>query len=64
MEISESQERRDLRAAVAAIGKSYGHDYYLTKSLGGEKSTELWQEVGKQGFLGVNIAEEYGGGGA
>lgn len=34
MEISESQERRDLRAAVAAIGKSYGHDYYLTKSLG------------------------------
>lgn len=29
----------------------------------GGKSTELWQAVGRQGFLGVNIAEEFGGGG-
>lgn len=63
MELCESDERRDLRAAVAAIARSYGHEYYLSKSLAGEKSTELWREIGKQGFLGVNIAEEYGGGG-
>ena len=53
-----------MRAAVAAIARSYGHEYYLSKSLAGEKSTELWQEIGKQGFLGVNVAEEYGGGAA
>jgi len=63
MELRESEERRDLRAAVAAIARSYGHEYYLSKSLAGEKSIELWREIGKQGFLGVNIAEEYGGGG-
>lgn len=63
VELCESEERRDLRAAVAAIARSYGQEYYLSKSLAGEKSTELWQEIGKQGFLGVNIAEKYGGGG-
>ena len=63
MTLHETEEVRDLRAAVASIAKSFGHDYYLEKSKAGEKSTELWQAVGKQGFLGVNIAEEYGGGG-
>ncbi|MFZ2176693.1 MAG: acyl-CoA dehydrogenase [Rhodococcus sp. (in: high G+C Gram-positive bacteria)] len=63
MELQESEERRALRQAVAAIGASFGHDYYLEKSLAGEKTTELWQAVGKLGFIGVNIAEEYGGGG-
>ena len=63
MELHETEERRDLRKAVSEIAKDFGHDYYVTKSLAGEKSTELWQAVGKQGFLGVNITEEYGGGG-
>lgn len=53
MELCESQEQRDLRAAVAAIARSYGHEYYLAKSLAGEKSSELWQEIGKQGFWGL-----------
>ncbi|MCF7550755.1 acyl-CoA dehydrogenase family protein [Pseudonocardia sp. WMMC193] len=63
MQLHETEERQDLRKAVSEIAKDFGHDYYVTKSLAGEKSTELWQTVGKQGFLGVNIAEEYGGGG-
>jgi alkylation response protein AidB-like acyl-CoA dehydrogenase len=63
MELHETEERRDLRKAVSEIAKDFGHDYYVTKSLAGEKSSELWQAVGKQGFLGVNITEEYGGGG-
>ena len=33
------------------------------KTRNGEKLTELWQDMGKHGFLGVNIPEEYGGGG-
>lgn len=63
MELHETEERRDLRKAVTELARDYGHEYYVRKSLAGEKSTELWQAVGKQGFLGVNIAEEYGGGG-
>ena len=27
------------------------------------KTTELWLEIGKNGYLGINIPEEYGGGG-
>lgn len=63
MELHETEERQDLRKAVAEIAKDFGHEYYLEKSLAGAKSTELWQAVGKQGFLGVNLSEQYGGGG-
>ncbi len=63
MELHETEERRALRKAVSEIAKDFGHEYYVEKSLGGEKSSELWQAVGKQGFLGVNISEENGGGG-
>ncbi len=63
MELHETEERQDLRKAVAEIAKDFGHEYYLEKSLAGGKSTELWQAVGKQGFLGVNLSEQYGGGG-
>lgn len=52
MELHETEERQDLRKAVAEIAKDFGHEYYLEKSLAGGKSTELWQAVGKQGFLG------------
>lgn len=63
MELHETMERRELRQAVGEIARDFGHDYYVSKSLAGEKSSELWTAVGKQGFLGVNIEEEYGGGG-
>ena len=63
MELHETEERQDLRKAVAEIAKDFGHEYYLEKSLAGGKSTELWQAVGKHGFLGVNLSEQYGGGG-
>jgi alkylation response protein AidB-like acyl-CoA dehydrogenase len=62
-DLFETEDRKDLRKAVNAVAKDFGHQYFLEKSLSGEKSTELWQAVGKQGFLGVNISEEYGGGG-
>jgi alkylation response protein AidB-like acyl-CoA dehydrogenase len=48
---------------VAAIAGNFGHEYFLEKARSGQKSTELWQAVGKAGFLGVNISEAYGGGG-
>lgn len=60
----ESDERRELRAAVSAMAANYGPDYYLEKARGGEHTTELWAEAGKLGFIGVNLPEAYGGGGA
>ncbi len=60
---SESDERQALRAAVADLGKRYGGEWLLKKARAGEKSSELWDEAGKLGYLGVNVPEEYGGGG-
>jgi alkylation response protein AidB-like acyl-CoA dehydrogenase len=59
----ESDERRALRAAVRDMAGRYGHDYLLAKARAGAKTTELWAEAGKLGYLGVAVAEEYGGGG-
>lgn len=60
----ESEERRELRKSVAAWASSYGPEYYLKKARAQENTDELWSEAGKLGFLGVNLPEAYGGGGA
>ncbi|EHI13405.1 acyl-CoA dehydrogenase family protein [Mycolicibacterium thermoresistibile] len=60
----ESEEQRALRRAAAELAAGYGQDYYLEKARAGEHTDELWAEAGKLGFLGVNLPEEYGGGGA
>lgn len=63
MNFTESDERQALRAAVADLVAGYGYDYALAKARAGEALTELWAEAGALGYLGVNIPEEYGGGG-
>jgi alkylation response protein AidB-like acyl-CoA dehydrogenase len=60
----ENEERRALRKSVAAMAANYGPEYYLRKARAGEHTDELWNEAGKLGFLGVNLPEKYGGGGA
>ena len=64
MNFTETDEQRALRAAVAKLGSKYGYSYFLRQARTGGRLTELWQEAGKLGFLGVNLPEEYGGGGA
>ncbi|MEU1706471.1 acyl-CoA dehydrogenase family protein [Streptomyces sp. NPDC005706] len=59
----ESEEHKALRAAVAALGKRYGRDYIARTLAEGRHPTELWADAGKLGYLGVNLPEEYGGGG-
>jgi alkylation response protein AidB-like acyl-CoA dehydrogenase len=59
----ETEERRALRAAVGELGKKYGYAYFNERARSGQRVTELWLEAGKLGYLGVNLPEQYGGGG-
>lgn len=60
----ETEEQQALRKAVAAMVANYGQQYYLEKARAGQHTDELWSEAGKLGFIGVNLPEQYGGGGA
>ncbi|KOS54739.1 MULTISPECIES: acyl-CoA dehydrogenase family protein [Rhodococcus] len=65
MSVIETDEQKQLRAAVAGLAKRYNYtDYVLPKARKGEPLTELWREAAALGFLGVNLPEEFGGGGA
>ena len=48
---------------MAKLARKYGREWFTEKARAGEKTTELWLEIGKNGYLGINIPEEYGGGG-
>jgi alkylation response protein AidB-like acyl-CoA dehydrogenase len=58
------EEHTELRDAVAAIARSFGGAYYASHAASRTPTDELWQALGKQSFIGVNIPEEFGGGGA
>ncbi|MFE9331908.1 acyl-CoA dehydrogenase family protein [Streptomyces sp. NPDC006925] len=60
----ETEEHTALRASVAALGKRYGRDYFAQVVADGKHTDELWAEAAKLGYLGVNLPEEYGGGGS
>ncbi|MFG2863016.1 acyl-CoA dehydrogenase family protein [Streptomyces sioyaensis] len=61
--VIESEEHRALRSSVAALGKRYGREYIAQTVAEGGHADALWAEAAKLGYLGVNLPEEYGGGG-
>jgi len=63
MDFTQSDEHVMLRQAVSAIASKFGHEYYVAKARADERTEELWHAMGEAGFLGVNVPEEYGGGG-
>ncbi|TAM91310.1 MAG: acyl-CoA dehydrogenase [Jatrophihabitans sp.] len=64
MNFTETEEQQALRRAVADLGRRYGHEYTAPRARAREPLSELWAEAGKSGFVGVNLPERYGGGGA
>jgi hypothetical protein len=63
MNFVESDERIALRKAVSDLGRRYGHEYYVKQARSGGHTSELWDEAGRLGYLGVAVPEEFGGGG-
>lgn len=64
MPLNDTPEQEELRKTVQALAKKYGYEYMAKKADDKEYPTELWKEAGELGFIGVNLPEEYGGGGA
>jgi alkylation response protein AidB-like acyl-CoA dehydrogenase len=60
---TESDERQALRREVAKLAGTYGREWFTEQARSGQKTTELWLEIGRNGYLGINVPEEYGGGG-
>ncbi|HEY1275830.1 MAG TPA: acyl-CoA dehydrogenase family protein [Thermoleophilaceae bacterium] len=63
LDLVPSDEERMLRDTVAAICADFGPAYSREKHARGEPPTELWDALASRGYLGVNIPEEWGGGG-
>lgn len=64
MDFLETPEHELLRGAVAELVAGYGHGYFAERVKAGEKVDELWTALAEHGFLGVNLPEAHGGGGA
>jgi alkylation response protein AidB-like acyl-CoA dehydrogenase len=60
---TETDERRSLRREVARLASGYGREFFVAQARSGGKTTDLWLDMGKHGYLGVALPEEYGGGG-
>jgi alkylation response protein AidB-like acyl-CoA dehydrogenase len=63
MDFLDSDEHAMLRGAVAGLAAGFGHEYYVKAARSGAKTDELWRALGDQGYLGVHLPQEYGGGG-
>ena len=56
-------EEAELRASVHGIVAGFGNAYFSRCSETLQHPTELWDALAAGGFVGVNLPEEYGGGG-
>ncbi len=64
MDFSTSEEHAALRKAVGAIADSFGSGYYTAHAAARTPTGELWRALGEHGYVGINLPEAYGGGGA
>ena len=58
-----TDEERQIRESVAGIASGFGRAYIQQCVADSKPPTELWDALAAKGFVGVNIPEEYDGGG-
>jgi alkylation response protein AidB-like acyl-CoA dehydrogenase len=59
-----TDEEVEIRAAVRGICERLGGPEYHRRIVANDESpTELWNALAEKGYLGVNLPEQYGGGG-
>lgn len=63
MDFAEAPELQALRTTVGAIAEGFGAAYYAERAARHAPLDELWTALGDAGFIGINIPDEYGGGG-
>jgi alkylation response protein AidB-like acyl-CoA dehydrogenase len=61
--LESTDDERAIRDAVHGIVAKYGPDYYQQEVDRGGHCAELWKDLGDNGYLGVHLPEQYGGGG-
>ncbi|MGK2937629.1 MAG: acyl-CoA dehydrogenase family protein [Solirubrobacteraceae bacterium] len=58
-----SDEELAIRTSVREIVEGFGSDYARTCYAAGEPPSAMWKALAEQGFVGINVPEEWGGGG-
>jgi len=64
MDFTPNEEHQFIRDAVRNVLQDYGRDYYVKKAEARQPTSAAWTALGDHGFVGINLPEEYGGGGA
>ncbi|WP_333619045.1 acyl-CoA dehydrogenase family protein [Dietzia sp.] len=62
--IIDTEEQAQLRELARDIGRKFGFAYVAEASRTNTPTTELWAALSDAGLIGLNLPEEYGGGGA
>jgi alkylation response protein AidB-like acyl-CoA dehydrogenase len=63
-DFAEPAEYAEIRQAVREITARHGLAEYAERGRTSTPQTELWTELGQAGFIGINVPEAFGGGGA
>lgn len=57
-----SEDQALMKEFVKSLSKQYDEEYFLTKTKSKEFPNEVWNDLAKNGYLGMIVPEKYGGG--